>query len=200
VASYTIISEVSNKLKGLLWEGFSAEQNFTQFIAGPDDIVLTDPAQTPGQNKLSLWLYQVNENEFLKNRRNIRTANPDAESLPPLALNLMYLLTPIIVDGNSAPNSDLIVLGKAMQILYDNGTVLLESTEQVGTSEELRIVLVRRSLEELSSIWESLQHQYRLSVCYEVHVVRIDSTREQRAGRVQERVAELQDALPEVGV
>ena len=37
--------------------------------------------------------------------------------------------------------------------------------------------LAPRTIEELAEVWEAMQKPYRLSVCYEVRAVRIDSTR-----------------------
>jgi hypothetical protein len=56
-----------------------------------------------------------------------------------------------------------------------------------------------RDLRELAEVWEALQQPYRLSVCYEVRVPRINSTRIERTGRVSERRADFQDSSQPVG-
>jgi hypothetical protein len=62
-----------------------------------------------------------------------------------------------------------------MQALYDNGrTTLVNPVAQVA--EDLSINLFRRTLDELSRVWEALQEPYRLSVCYQVRITRVDST------------------------
>ena len=122
-------------------------------------------------NKLSMWLYQISEDEFTKNRPAVRVAD-DRQQPPPLALDLFYLLTP----HTASPENDLLVLGRAMQALYDRAiTTLVDDTAHVA--EELRITLHRRTLEELTRVWEALREPYRLSVCYEVRLTRLDSTR-----------------------
>jgi len=192
VSSYKIISEVSKFLRQMLWDGFVGDQVLTQHVTGPDAIVLMNPADTAEDEhrRLSLWLYQVQENEFLRNQAPQRIANDnDRVQIPPLTLNLYYLLTP----STNSVEGDQMVLGRSMQIFYDNAILLLESTEQPGAAEELRLSLCQRDLRELAEVWEALQQPYKLSVCYEVRVTRIDSLRVERTGRVRERVAEFQD-------
>jgi hypothetical protein len=72
-----------------------------------------------------------------------------------------------------------------MQILYDNALVAeskMTETLRLAT-DKLAIVLLSTKLEELTRIWNALQTPYRLSVCYEVRVVPIESTREQASPR-----------------
>ncbi len=73
------------------------------------------------------------------------------------------------------------LLGKTMQILYDNATIFLEDAAS-NIFEELRVIFCRLTLEELTRIWESLREPYRLSVCYLIRVTRIDSRRKAVAG------------------
>jgi len=51
--------------------------------------------------------------------------------------------------------------------------VLDDATQDV--TEELRIIFNQATLDELSRIWNTLREPYRLSVCYQVKTVRIDS-------------------------
>ena len=81
------------------------------------------------------------------------------------------------------------VLGKVMQIFHDNSIIYVRDTIN-NIHEELRIIFKRMSLEELTRVWEALREPYRLSVCYEVRVTRIDSSRIQQNARVIERAAD----------
>jgi hypothetical protein len=112
----------------------------------------------------------IAENEFIKNAPPQRVAD-DTEQFPPLALDLYYLLTPFGPSGEA----DLLILGRAMQALYDSARTTLINTS-VSVAENLSINLFRRTLDELSRVWEALQEPYRLSVCYQVRITRIDST------------------------
>ncbi len=190
MSGYTIILEVSKFLRKTLWNGFKDDTTLTQHISEEGAIVLLNPADVvsdKNDRRLSFWLYQVQENPFLRNQPPSRIPQQDDTlRFPPLALNLFYLLTP----STNSTEGDQMVLGRSMQIFYDNPILLLESSEQQGSAEELHIKMCQRDLRELSEVWEVLQQPYRLSVTYEVCVTRIDSQRTQRTGRILERTTD----------
>lgn len=189
MSDYTVLSAVSTALRSILWERYDADPVVRAIVGSEDAIVFTNPTQTvqDSANRLSLWLYHVTENAFVKNRPPQRV-NGHALQETPLALNLFYLLTPFAGSGPS----DHLLLGLTLQTLYDNAILLLERpVEQEFV--ELRIVLCRLSLEELTRIWEALREPYRLSVCYEVQVARIDSRRQSNAARVLQMEGQYDD-------
>lgn len=199
MSSYTIILEVSKFLRKTLWDGFKDDTTLTQHISEEGAIVLLNPADAvadKNDRRLSFWLYQVQENPFMRNQPPSRIPQQDdTVRFPPLALNLFYLLTP----STNSTEGDQMVLGRSMQIFHDNPILLLESSEQQGAAEELHINMCQRDLRELAEVWEALQQPYRLSVCYEVRVTRIDSERTRRTGRVAERTAEFTEDPVGVG-
>jgi hypothetical protein len=105
-------------------------------------------------------------------------------------------VTPFAPAGQ--PESEHMLLGKTMEVLYDNATVVLSGRPGEQIAEELRIVFCRLSLEELTRIWESLREPYRLSVCYLVRITHIDSQRQVGAGRVNEQVGGYADKTREI--
>jgi hypothetical protein len=186
MSSYMVVADVSDKLRSILWEAFNADPLVRSIVGSEAAIVLTNPTETvrDSANRLSLWLYQITENEFMKNQpmqRAERSDRHDQLQFPPLALNLFYLVTPFTPSGRS----DHVLLAKAMQTLYDNAITPLQTPNDVA--EELRIVLCRLSLEELTRIWEALREPYRLSICYQVRVTTIESERRPEYARVSER-------------
>jgi len=185
LSSYRIISEVSKLLKQTLWNGFDGDAALTQHVPDRESIVLINPGENPSQvRRISLWLYQVQENEFLRNKPKSREANDDTRvRYPALPLNLFYLLTPSTNDVVG----DQLVLGRSMQIFHDNAILRLENPDEPAEAEELRITMCQRDLRELAEVWEALQQPYRLSVCYEVRVPRIASLRTERVQRVEDR-------------
>lgn len=196
MGSYKIIAEVSNLLHSTLWNGFKDDLELNQHVDNEKAIVLLNPADAASNKdlRLSLWLYQVQGNEFMRNQAPSRLPQQDDTiQSPPLPLNLYYLLTP----STKSMEGDQMVLGRSLQIFHDNSILLLESKEKPGTAEELRISMCQRDLRELAEVWEALQQPYRLSVCYEVRVIRIDSERTERTGRVLERTAEFQQSPAE---
>lgn len=177
MSTSTIISEVSQLLKGILEPGL------------PDNgkVELESPADIPKPEfALSMWLYQVSPNAYLRNSPNVRVRNEEFEQITPLTLDLYYLMTPL--QSNEIKNQ--VTLGRALQILYDNSVLPLKAGDNV---EELHLNICQRSIEELAKVWEALQKPYRLSVCFEVRVVRIDSERKPPAGRVRSRATDFQD-------
>lgn len=184
--NYTVFQTVSNALRTLLADEFATDPTVSGIVGGLNSIVFSNPTETAlnSANRLSLWLYQVTENEFLKNDPPRQGNGLDRQHQAPLPLNLFYLLTPFALDRES----DLVLLGKAMEVLYDNATLQITDANTDQT-DELRIILCRLTLEELTRIWEALREPYRLSVCYQVRVTRIDSRREPETARVLERTA-----------
>jgi hypothetical protein len=182
--NYSVISETSKLLRQALWDGFDGDVDITTHVPNINSIVLMNPADAALQNdqRLSLWLYQVQQNEFLRNAPPVRLPNDDLQYTP-LAINLFYLLTP----HTNSDEGDQLVLGRAMQIFHDNAILLLESQEDPGRGEELKIMMSHRDLRELAEVWEALQQPYRLSVSYEVRVPRIDSRRVTSTGRIGDR-------------
>jgi hypothetical protein len=159
-------------------------QTLTNLLSGLD-VTLDSPADLRGDTgsfqKINLYLYQVLEHAYTKNQP-AYAVDATTQQYPPLTLRLYYLLTPYASDPASAHK----VLGHAMQIFYDNALVaepLMTETLRLAT-DKLAIVLLSAKLEDLTRIWNALQTPYRLSVCYEVRVVPIESTRNQQTPRV----------------
>ena len=160
-------------------------ETLSSLLAGLD-VLLDSPADLKftDQNfqKINLYLYQVLEHPYTKNQPMYATDNGNLE-FPPLTLKLYYLLTPYASDPVSAHK----VLGHAMSVFYDNAVVQgdkLEDSLRLSV-DKLSIVLLSTKLEELTRIWNALQTPYRLSVCYEVRVIPIESTRNERVERTR---------------
>jgi hypothetical protein len=184
VSSYLVISAVSEALRRVLWSEFQTDAVIRPIVGSEAAIVFRNPTETArdAANRLSLWLYHINENEFVKNQAPARGNGPETQQFPPLALNLFYLITPFAASGEA----DHMLLGKTMQVLYDNATIVLsDSTNNVF--EELRVVLCNLPLDQLSRVWDALREPYRLSVCYEIRVTRVNSQRVVADARVVER-------------
>lgn len=180
MSNYTVLAALSEALRSVLWQSYDADPVIRAIVGSEDAIVFTNPTETArdSANRLSLWLYHLTENEFLKNQPPQR-ANGHTQRETPLALNLFYLLTPFAGSGQS----DHLLLGLTMQTLFDNAILLLDRPVE-GELLELRVVLCRLSLEELTRIWEALREPYRLSICYEISVTQVDSRRRASAARV----------------
>jgi hypothetical protein len=166
------LNMVSRALREVLTEGLRTDPEVDALATR--GVVFTNPADTAKDTPgcLSLWLYRVVENGYLRNVPVEEPPGATARRQPPLALDLHYLLTPF----TSAAENDQILLSCSMQRLHDNPIVYVHDPV-ARTVDEIRVVLGRPDQAELVGIWEALHTPYRLSVTYVVRVVRIDSTR-----------------------
>ncbi|GAC1347444.1 MAG: DUF4255 domain-containing protein [Ktedonobacteraceae bacterium] len=141
-------------------------------------------------NQINIFLYQTMVNGSWRNRDIPNQVRPGESGMPPLALNLYYMVTAYGADGKDADVLGHILLGRAMSVLYDypvlgateieDATVaFLPANSDSGLQHQIdrvRITLQPMSLEEMSKLWMMFQTQYRLSAAYEVEVVLIDSS------------------------
>lgn len=203
MSDYKILAEVGQSLVNLLWEGIQADPDLVALIDNINLISLESPAEHVENNDqalLSVYLYRITEDPFLKNRPYVEGTGGQLRKAP-MALDLYYLITPLL----KAPRDQQIVLGKVMQILYDRPT--MEGPELVGTlgasGEVVRVIFNTVPLQEVSWIWQALETPYKLSVSYTVRVSLLDSTEQQFQQRVLEntnKYAQRSDPVPaEVG-
>lgn len=180
MSDFTVVGDVGETLKRLLdddpWTGVMPKPDVT--FKSPKEI----KDEGGSANRVSLFLYQILENPFLRNEEPLRGGDDQLQT-PPLVLDLFYLVTPYSEDKTQ----EKYILGKVMQIFYDNavlsGTVLQGAL--AGTDEALRVVAHPLSLDDLTKLWSAFQDvAYLLSVGYLVSPVKIDSTRETSMQRV----------------
>jgi len=176
MSASTVISDVTQTLHDLLLEQQQPSGLFAVSLNSP-----ADDAKDPMDPKINLFLFRVVENAFAKNREWLPIGTGVLQK-PPLALNLFYIMTPFANDRLDEHRA----LGEAMRIFYDHTilTAPLLKGELEHTAEELKVDLCQFSLEELTRIWNALSQPFRLSVCYEVRIVLVDSIIEQSANRV----------------
>jgi len=161
-------------MRRILAAAYDADPMVNTLVNGENGIVFSNPTETardPAKH-VSLWLYRITENEFMKNLPAPAEPNGRQQRPSPLALDLSYLVTPFTSSGEN----DQVLLGKTMQVLHDNASVYVRDQLNMVV-DEVRVVFCRLPLEEVTRIWEALQEPYRLSVCYLVRVIRIDSTK-----------------------
>jgi hypothetical protein len=137
------------------------------------------------RNQINLFLYHTLPNAAWRNQHIPGSVHPGESGQTPLALTLYYMLTAYGQNDDEAATHRL--LGRAMSVLHDYPVLgenqILAATEvELPVSdlhnqyERVRITLQPVSLEDLSKLWTGFQAQYRLSTCYEVSVVLIEST------------------------
>lgn len=190
MSGHEVIAEVGVLLSTLVEKGC---EGIPTGASGMASVVLANPKEArQTAAKLSLWLYSVAPNEHLRNAPNVRIRKDAGEvlQLPPLSLNLHYLLTPVLANDQEAH----VLLGRAMQVLHDSPIIPLPGALDRSGPEELNVSLEQHAIQELAEVWEALQEPYQLSVCYQVRAVRIPSGRELNPGAVLERLTDFKPA------
>lgn len=147
-------------------------------LAPPVDVTILAPDERGGDRRVNLFLYKIEENQFLKNQDwTVKAGSPNKLVPTPLSLNLYYLITPYAPNdtqiGNATAHQ---ILGEAMRVFYENSVIPQNHLEPglKDAREELRIVYHALDPEELSRIWSTFSHPFRLSVLYRISTVQID--------------------------
>jgi len=180
----TIIASLGKALVEML----KAQAGFAE-----GDVVLRSPIEADQTGKVSLFLYQVQENPHLRNREP-ETIQDNGLRPPPLALDLFYLVTPLAPQ----PETALGHLEAVMLAFYDHPVLkppLLGTTLVEAGNESVQIVSHSLSLEDTNRLWGIFPNKpYRLSVAYLVTPVQVPSARVIPVTRVVERVARISRA------
>ncbi|HEX7317661.1 MAG TPA: DUF4255 domain-containing protein [Pyrinomonadaceae bacterium] len=184
MSSSSVISDVTQTLEELLRDAQLPKNTFDVSLKSPADEKVT----TSMKPKVNLFLFRVSENPFAKNQ-DWQPVTPDTLRYPPLALNLSFVLTPYAENKLD----ELRVFGEAMRVLYENSIVPVEALRGglENTAEELKVDLCHLTLEQLTQVWSALGQPYRLSACYEVRMVFIDSANERVVTRASNAVFDL---------
>ena len=184
MSNYMVIAETGQSLVQVIWTAIAADPDLKALIGDVSLISLESPAEHT-QNKdnalLSIYLYRIIEDPYMKNRSRIEGPGGSSQRVP-LALDLYYLITPML----TAARDRQIVLGKVMQVLYDRPT--LEGADLVGdlagSGTILRALLDPVPMNEVALIWQALDIPYMLCVPYVVRVALMDSTDDTPVNRV----------------
>ncbi|MDB5053996.1 MAG: hypothetical protein JWM44_2046 [Bacilli bacterium] len=180
IGQYTVIADVGMSLIQLLRENMVPEP-----VLQPEFIGLSSPIDK-GDLSLSLFLYQIKESADRQTQMLSRGAG--TLQFPPMTVELYYLLTAhSAAELQTRTLDEHRILGRALQVLYDH-SILKNSALQgslADTNEELRIVMESLPLDTMLTLFPNIP--YKLSVCFSVGPVYIDSTRVKATKRVIER-------------
>ena len=145
--------------------------------------------------RLNWFLYSVRPKVAYRNMEPPPTGTRNARGVPPLALELGYVLSahpgPLTPTGQQPQFADR-GLAAVMQALHDQPVVAEGSAvlapEAAPLVEPLRITLDSLDLDILSKIWTAASQPMRTTVGYRVTLAVVDSTRSHTPGPpVQER-------------
>jgi hypothetical protein len=189
MSNHLAIAAVTSALRSLLEAGITGKDVDLLDADLSDTKVTTlppDKARAAGAeyNQINLFLYHVVASAAWRNTDMPRRAPAGERGVPPLGLNLYYLIS---VYGRGPNNTEIFahrLLGRAMNILQDHPLLdaseiqtALTNNDLYAQLERVRVTLQPLSLEELSKLWTGFQTQLRLSAAYEVAVVLIETSR-----------------------
>lgn len=182
------IAAVTATLQSILLQGATAQPDLSDATV---TILPLDKARgSSTNNQINLFLYMVVRSAAWVNADMPRQVHSGEVALPPLALNLYYLVTAFGINDDVALPTGHALLGQAMSILHDHPLLsaadIVSATSGMPPSglenqvERVRVTFHPLSIEELSKLWTGFAMQYRLSAAYEVSVALIESTRSSR--------------------
>jgi hypothetical protein len=177
MSTSTAIGDVTRSLADLLTKEQDPKGSFGVSLKSPAD-------EEIDEKTINLYLFRIEENLFAKNRA-WQAVGDDVLHRTPLSLNLFYVVTPYAKQQEDGHR----ILGQAMRIFYDYAILephLLGEPLQ-HTADPLKLELCAFNLEDLTRVWNAFNKQYRLSVCYQVRIVFIDSAIDTKVARVTEK-------------
>lgn len=176
MSDYKAIAAVGETLISFL------KDKIKELSSSSDSIVLASPreAMEIGGISLSLFLYQILENIYLKNREP-KVTGSSCFSFPSVALDLYYMMT-AYPNGNGSHTEKTLqahrLMGRVVQVLNEN-PILTGSILKGGLDpdEELHVTIASSTLDDLTKIWGTFQNNssFLPSVCYLITPVIIDS-------------------------
>jgi hypothetical protein len=177
-----VISDVSLTLQHVLHDSLvSLDPQFFVEVSDLQGQMSTSPLH------LTIFLFEVVEDPSAKNRPPVRQVVNQAvfTRKPPMALQLRYMLTPWSGDRIT----DHKILGKVIETFYDGANIAGTKLQGglANTDAVLNVNMAPITLEDRTRVWYSVQKPYRLSLTYEVRVVNLDSTLQERTGLIQSR-------------
>lgn len=174
------IAAVTATLRQLLHSALNADVPGTSVTTRPPDKARSGA----NGNQVNLFLYQTTVNAAWSNMDVPGRSRPGEHALPPLALDLRYLLTAYGAGDDDPDPLSHRLMGRAMSVLHDHPVLGAEEIRDAfpGNDLHLQVEHVRitpqpLSVDELSKLWSAFQSGYRLSAAYLAAAVLIDSTR-----------------------
>lgn len=172
MGSYSVIADTGEKLVELLRGGMVPE-----LVADPHGIGLASPSDR-GDLSLGLWIYDIRESEEIR-VSGMQSQGLDRQKYPPMYLTLYMMLTAYSSsDIKFRAEQEQRLLGKAMQIFYDNSVL------PVSAGIDMRIEKINPEIHEQREIWNAPDVPYRTSVFYRITPVELESEKSRRVRRV----------------
>jgi hypothetical protein len=188
MSTYRVIQDIGTALISVLWNDFQFDNKIKpEIIESDTQITLDSPADMTDQHKLSLFLFRIAENPFMRNQE-IEQMNSAQLVSPACIVDLHYLITPRTKDKTK----DHLLVGKILQIFHDHPVLRDQDFQEIeslkNSTEELRVTFNPLPMETITELWNLFRDKpYMLSLCYQVSPVSIDSITTMEAKRVKQK-------------
>ncbi len=184
MADHNVLKDLGDTLKGILREGFEG----TGLISNENEVDLEDPKESPGK-ELKIFIFGVQEQTEMRNLRPVVADGVAGEPNYVVRPAPTYLTVDLLIipSKQNAPDN-LEVAGKVLEIFRDRPVIRGPFLRGglAGSDAELRVLLHPISLDDLTKLWSSFPDtKFRLSLCYRVYNVPLDSRREEPAVAVK---------------
>jgi hypothetical protein len=188
VAGYAAIAQASETLVELLRDRITERGDVVALDRSEIALVSPDDVGADSDVRLSVFLYDVTENEVLKNERR-RVVDETHTKEPPLALDLRYLLTAFPSQSGSDETANSLdqqrVLGVAMQVLRAHAVLGPDELPASLADNEIQITREDESLQAITDLWSTFRDSpLQPSVAYELSPVLIDAPSDRAVERV----------------
>lgn len=163
-----------------------------EVIPGSHAIGLCSPADK-GDYSLGLHLYDIRECEDVRATEMVQV-RPFSQQFPPMLLSLYYMITAYSdSDLKFRAAQEQRILGRVMQIFYDNPVIQADRIGPSALGMDMRIELLNPELDEKLRLWNMPDIPYKASLFYRVTPVELESVRTKRVTRVTELSFELKE-------
>lgn len=176
MANYRGIASAAVSIERLLNACFTAQQPISADSAATAAIVTTEDFKKETDTRIpkvgvSIFPFRIDVN---KPQRGPLAAVGHRDGRGHLPLDLHILITAWATN----PEYELRILGRAMQCLESTPILtgpLLDSAANWQTTEGVQVVIGEMTTEEIMRTFDSLPHEYKLSVPYVARAIRIDT-------------------------
>lgn len=187
---YTVISDVSDYICRLLKDNMTPEP-----ILNKDSVGLCTPSDK-GDLSLGIFLYDIKKSKEVVRCNTMINMGMKVQKYPPEIVNLYYMITAYSnTELRSKYFDEQKILGKAIQVLVDNPIIRMDNIASLPEAimSEAKIQLLDLNFEDKFKIWNGQNIPYKLSLCFKVYPIEIQSTRIKTTQRVIETISEVEE-------
>jgi hypothetical protein len=190
ISDYNAVRDAGRSLIKLIWDNVQDDEPWRKNtgIDSEAQIVLTSPEELGEQLKLSIFLYRIEEDTYIRSP-GWEEIEGDADPIarfrgPAMNLRLFYMITP------HAKQDEInhIIIGRVLQIFNDNPILKAPFPQGSLSGTELKLIFTPLSIDDMNKIWGIISRSktYQPSLYYEVSGIDIESSRVMQIGKVLE--------------